>query len=315
MKMARALGVAGLLFVLSAAMAYGQPARIWKTGQTQSYAAADDGALQRGVAWPEPRFTDHGDGTVTDNLTGLMWLKDANCFENMAWQAALDKVSDLNADPGGYSCGGYTAGYTDWRLPNRKELRSLTDFSETNPALPSGHPFLNVQSDEYWSSTSCVESPVEALRVGMDDGSVGRSRKTERDYYVWPVRAGFVYLDIKANGSDGPIAVLHKDPVSISITLDPGDRVGDVADWWIDVSTPFAPPCNWYTYVYGTGWMPGVKLSARTGLFALTSFEVLNMNLPVGNYTFHFSLDDPDGAATGPWWGRDSVVVNVVRHR
>ena len=51
-----------------------------KTGQTVSYALGDDGDLQKGVMWPVPRFTDNGSGTVTDNLTGLIWLKDANCF-------------------------------------------------------------------------------------------------------------------------------------------------------------------------------------------------------------------------------------------
>jgi hypothetical protein len=48
-----------------------------KTGQTTFYALGDDGDLQMGIAWPEPRFTDNEDGTVTDNLNGLMWTKDA----------------------------------------------------------------------------------------------------------------------------------------------------------------------------------------------------------------------------------------------
>ena len=49
-----------------------------QTGQTDYYAAGDDGALQKGVPWPTPRFTDNGNGTVTDNLTHLIWLKNAN---------------------------------------------------------------------------------------------------------------------------------------------------------------------------------------------------------------------------------------------
>ena len=58
--------------------------------------------------------------------------------------------------------------------------------------------------------------------------------------------------------------------------------------------------------------MPGINLCAQTGLFDLTPFEVLqDMTLPVGTYTFYFALDDPDGAATGPWWGLDSVEVTV----
>jgi hypothetical protein len=44
-----------------------------------------DGDYQMGVEWPNPRFTDNGDGTVTDNLTGLIWLKDAACMDQMHW--------------------------------------------------------------------------------------------------------------------------------------------------------------------------------------------------------------------------------------
>ena len=56
------------------------PAPVPKTGQTTSFAKVakgDDGNLMSGVAWPNPRFTDNNDGTVTDNLTGLIWLKNS----------------------------------------------------------------------------------------------------------------------------------------------------------------------------------------------------------------------------------------------
>jgi hypothetical protein len=55
-----------------------QVAYVQKTGQTTSYATGDEGGLQKGVSWPSPRFTDNGDGTVTDNLTELIWLQNAN---------------------------------------------------------------------------------------------------------------------------------------------------------------------------------------------------------------------------------------------
>src|SRR6184192_2353013 len=40
----------------------------------------NDSYLRRGVLWPDPRFTDNGNGSVKDNLTGLIWLKNSNCF-------------------------------------------------------------------------------------------------------------------------------------------------------------------------------------------------------------------------------------------
>lgn len=57
--------------------------------------------------------------------------------------------------------------------------------------------------------------------------------------------------------------------------------------------------------------VPGINLCAQTGLFDLSPYEVLNMTLPVGKYIFYFALDDPDGTATGSWWGLDSVEVTV----
>jgi hypothetical protein len=99
------------------------PTRVEKTGQTTSYDTGDDGALERGVAWPVPRFTDNDDGTVTDNLTGLIWLKNANYLAaTKTWADALIACNTL-ADDGTTLTDGSSAG--DWRLPNIKELHSL----------------------------------------------------------------------------------------------------------------------------------------------------------------------------------------------
>ena len=160
------------------------PHRFPKPGRppTDPFAApaGSDGALEKGVPWPSPRFTDNGNGTVTDNLTGLMWLKNANnAGTQMNWTGAL-----------GY-CNGLTyATYTDWRLPNRFELESLLDMSQYNPALPSGHPFTSVQSDYYWTSTTHANTTIHAWFVHLREGIVNADGKVFTKYYVWPVRAG-----------------------------------------------------------------------------------------------------------------------------
>jgi hypothetical protein len=167
-----------------------------KTGQTTCYDAAggviacantgQDGDKLEGVAWPSPRFTDNGNGTVTDNLTGLVWLKNANCFGTMNWTTALNGANTLASGSCGLSDGS-TAG--DWRLPNRKELRSLIDYSRANLALPNGHPFTNAQSDWYWSSTTLAGHTDYAWYVYMWFGYVYFDRK-DTNGYVWPVRSG-----------------------------------------------------------------------------------------------------------------------------
>jgi hypothetical protein len=106
------------------------------------------------VVWPIPRFTDNANGTVTDNLTGLIWLKNANCFsDRLGWSAGLDRAGSLANGECGLSDGSVPG---DWRMPNRNELTSLLDLGNLNPALPTGNPFTNFQlarEDRYWSST------------------------------------------------------------------------------------------------------------------------------------------------------------------
>ena len=164
------------------------PTPVPQTGQLTSYATGDDGDLERGVSLVTPRFTDNGDGTVTDNQTGLIWLKDANCFGARRWNDAL---SDCNGLADG-SCGltdGSNAG--DWRLPNYKELFSLVDAENFNPALPSGHPFTDVQTYSYWSATSHSYDPgVFAWHVLLNSGTVHWNNKLNSSYQVLPVRGG-----------------------------------------------------------------------------------------------------------------------------
>ena len=130
-----------------------------KTGQTASYTTGDDGDLEIGMSWPTPRLTDNQNGSVTDNLTGLVWMKNANCFENQIWETAIIDCNTLAHGSCGLSDGSASG---DWRLPNIKELLSLTSY-EYNlvHVLPVGHPFLNVIAGKvedkeqfYWSSTS-----------------------------------------------------------------------------------------------------------------------------------------------------------------
>ena len=80
-----------------------------------------DGDWQKGVAWPNPRFTDNGNGTVTDNLTGLTWLKNANCYGTRVWATALTDANTLNSGECGLTDGSVEG---DWRLPNVRECRA-----------------------------------------------------------------------------------------------------------------------------------------------------------------------------------------------
>lgn len=159
------------------------------------YVHLGGGRIHRGMkegsylVWPviadnaEP--TDSGrfvanDCWVHDSRTNLTWIRDADWIGDCVnWQDAIHAVQTLNAEKPG--------GCQDWRLPNIRELESLVDLESHSPALPAGHPFVNVQ-DAYWSSTTSVYEPRYAWTVYTQDGIVGVGFKPNADFHVWPVR-------------------------------------------------------------------------------------------------------------------------------
>ena len=118
------------------------PIRLPKTGQTSVFAANDDGSLQKGVAWPSPRFTDNGDGTITDHLTGLMWEQTPSLSGTLTENFTQAADSSF-------------AGYTDWRLPNINELRSLANFGQGTSFLwLNSQGFIGIGATTFYRSSS-----------------------------------------------------------------------------------------------------------------------------------------------------------------
>jgi len=188
----------GLMFLLGI-QTPASPIELPKTGQTFCYdeggnvidctGTGQDGAYQKGIPWPVPRFTDNGDGTVTDNLTKLIWLKNANRFGAKTWLQALNDCNTL-ADDGIDLTDGSVAG--DWRLPIVNELESLIHAEEpSSAAWLNSQGFTNVQGLQYWSSTTYAVDPPDpsnAWTVNMWNGELRAPPKVNL-YSVWPVRA------------------------------------------------------------------------------------------------------------------------------
>ena len=207
----------------------GVPAPVAATGQTDSYGTRDDGDLELGVAWPDPRFTDNGDGTVTDHLTNLVWLRDANCAGAQFWPDAVDLANQLADGDCGLADGSLPG---DWRLSNISELASLIDWSRTHPPLPVGHPFVNVASMDYWSSTTRVPDPSLDFAWSVDMGGGRIFWKLKEDPFdppppklpFWPVRAG-----IADGTADAPAPVARTGQTIVYETDDDGDRQAGIA--------------------------------------------------------------------------------------
>jgi hypothetical protein len=154
----------------------GEPIDAKGTGQ--------DGELQEGVEFPDPRFTGNGDGTVTDNMTNLVWLEDGNPFGFRVWEEALALCNSLESGDKGLTDDSKAG---DWRLPNIREIESLVDYNEVGPCLPKGNPFKNVRPSSYWTSTSVEAAPTEAMFIILGVGpSIFESK--EHPFFVWPVR-------------------------------------------------------------------------------------------------------------------------------
>ncbi len=124
------------------------------------------------VSTPTESFINHGDGTVTDIKSGLMWkqcsegLSGADCGAGVAtkytWEGALQAALRLNA------LGGF-AGFTDWRVPNVQELRSIVESQCMLPAINAA-VFPNTVSSWYCSASPYAYSTTSAWFVGFGVG-------------------------------------------------------------------------------------------------------------------------------------------------
>lgn len=135
----------------------------------------------------DPRFIDYSNGTIKDNNTGLVWLKNAECFGQLNLLGATDAANNLSSGSCGLSDGS-TAG--QWRVPSLVEMQSLIDSQNTMPALPAGHPFIRVviALASYWTST--LNGVSKAWAVDMYDGTFWTVDKTQQySVFLLPVRS------------------------------------------------------------------------------------------------------------------------------
>lgn len=161
---------------------------------------------------PDSRYTDHGDGTVTDHRTGLMWAK---CSREDVVGTPVDPLNCTQTEEGEwdlamvYANFSTLAGYEDWRLPNIKELYSLLEtgcladygvgVAGINPTVFPATP----SSATYWSSSTHVNSSRQAWTLDFERGTVQPIPKDAYTrYYARFVRGG-QWLEAFDSGEDG----------------------------------------------------------------------------------------------------------------
>lgn len=145
------------------------------------------------------RFVDCSNGTVTDTETGLIWLKNANCFAISDYATTNNDAAGLHTGQCGLTDGSSTG---DWRLPTVAEWQSIVQPSCSNPVLPdrlgNGCYATNVADQWatgvqtaycYWSSTALAGDPNSAWSLSLSVNDIGSGWKTTF-CFVWPVRGG-----------------------------------------------------------------------------------------------------------------------------
>jgi len=173
-----------LFCLLFSAVSYAAPpAPVQQTGQTTCWDSAgtvincvgtgQDGERKAGVAWPVPRFTDNSNGTMTDNLTGLIWLKNLTCLSNVnrTWSAALSTVNSLQSGQCGLTDNSVAG---QWRLPNKNEMESLMNSEHYNSGLwLLTQGFTSApQGGNWWTSSTHANVTSHAWIFSLADGEV-----------------------------------------------------------------------------------------------------------------------------------------------
>jgi len=140
---------------------------------------------------PDSQLQDNGDGTVTDLKTGLMWkqcaegLSGSDCasgtIEGLTWSQALLRAQDVNS-------GGGFAGFTDWRVPNIKELASLVEEQCSSPAINLTR-FPNTPSTNFLSSSSDVSYGSAAWYLYFSSGQIWAIVNKDRPFNLRLVRS------------------------------------------------------------------------------------------------------------------------------
>ena len=153
-------------------------------------------------------------------------------------------------------------------------------------------------------STERAEAVLDHILKGTPSELEQKGRRIDATYHTAYAK---ISHDIKANGSDGAIITSSSQPVSVTISLNPGNEEGVMAEWWLTAETPSG---SW-SYIHHQGWQSGHLPSFQAPLFKIESFPVWKDRLTPGEYTFSFTVDKSvDGIQEKMW--TDSVSVTVI---
>ncbi|MEI6061291.1 MAG: DUF1566 domain-containing protein, partial [Bacteroidota bacterium] len=227
------------------------PFRLPDTGETGSY------TLTRGedadIIINPPSYTDNGDGTITDNITSLMWQKtDAG---EMTFENAASYCNNL-----------VLGSHSDWRLPTAEELFSIQNFGHLNPALNT--VYFPLTAAEYWWSSEVQSDDASKVWVTNAGGGIGAHPKTET---------------ISSGGSKRFHVRAVRNPItstfSVSHFTDNSD--GSITDNFTGLTWQKIQSLNPLTWEAALAYASGFTLSGKTGWRLPNIRELQSLNDPL----------------------------------
>ena len=210
-------------------------------------------------------YTDNGDGTVTDNSTGLMWQQASS--SNKTWEQALAYCAGLNLGD-----------HADWRLPAIKELRSLADNIQYSPSINTMY-FPDTSASWYWSSTTCGNVTYDAWNVNFYFGDVNGYNKSN-SYYVRAVRGGW-----PLNHS-----VISVSPVSRPVAKDAGTTTFSVSNTGVGTMPWVA------TVTSGGSWLTITSGTSGTDTGTINCSFTANASTSARTATIHVTATGAEGS-------------------
>ncbi|MFZ3137525.1 MAG: DUF1566 domain-containing protein [Thermodesulfovibrionales bacterium] len=211
-------------------------------------------------------FQDNNNGTVTDSATGLMWQQGKP--EDMAWWD-----SDLS-----YCEGLPLGGHSDWRLPNIKELESITDDTSFNPSIDTAFS-PNPIPTYYWSSTTNASDPTHAWIVIFTYGSLNSPSKDLPNLSIRCVRGG-------QSGSFDDCTLNLSHPTK-QFTSSGGEDTVTVSASSQDCQWTASESLDWVTITSGSSGTGSGSLSYTVSANSSQSNRTGNMTIAGQNFTIN----------------------------
>ncbi|MEY3321925.1 MAG: hypothetical protein RLZZ417_1508 [Bacteroidota bacterium] len=159
------------------------------------------------------RFVDNKNGTTTDQLTGLIWQQIPT--DSMTWEQALITAENL-----------VSGGSSQWRMPNIKELQSISEVSIYNPSISKTY-FNGISTAWYWSSTSLANQSTKAWYLDTQFGITTQALKTNK-LRLLAVRSATTVTSMSTLSKAKESLSIYPNPGTGSFTLKADEPLGEI---------------------------------------------------------------------------------------